>query len=1131
MSIRITVALTILGLCLTALAAPVAVRESAREIPVAYTVDVLVVGGSTGAVSAAVEASKAGASVFLAAPRTYLGEDMCGPMRLWLEPGEEPASALAKAIYTDAGGDVGAAPINLPANAIPYKYQASIASSPKHKDTNPPSILSDGKLGSASNTSVQYDGDVVITADLGKVLRVTEARIIAFHRDGDFTVETVGVQVSDDGKAWKDAAGAKRDPAFTGSDVPMQLSAPVKSTCRYVKLSIKKPQNMERLLLGEIMFLADINDVPPAPVAQDKSHRPIRPMHVKKTLDDALLAAKVQYLFGCYPTELLRDAEGKPCGIVMANRSGRQAIVAKVIIDATDRGVVARLAGAQFGAYPKGNATFNWNVIASDPKKADSTTARIAGVGFGDPKGGFAGFKLIEYTMQIAMPDASWRSFAAAEQIARDRADSGDLEANTDEIFQIPPDSMKGQTGELGAFRPAGVDRLYVLSGSADMPREEAAKLMRPIALIDAGAKVGAAATIEAKAVAVAKSPAVAPIAGLQPDADLNGDVKELLLGVRPTLRGQAKIASPQRALPVLGQYDVVVIGGGTGGAPAAISAARRGAKTLCVEYLHELGGVGTAGLISSYYWGYRKGFTAEAAGGVRWDPLERAEWYRSEIRKAGGDIWFGVVGCGAYVQDGTVRGAIVATPHGRGVVLARVVIDATGNSDVAAAAGAQTMHTDAEELAQQGTGLPPRKLSASYNNTDYDIVDETDLLDVWHMFVYAKSKFPNAFDLGQLIDTRERRRIVGEFVMTLPDQLANRTYPDTISIAYSNFDTHGYTVEPALLVEHPEKKGVTVNVPYRCLLPKGLDNILVIGLGMSVHRDAVPLTRMQPDIMNQGFSAGMIAADCAKKDISTRSIDLKPIQAELVKKEIIPESALTAKDSFPLPQVQLQQAVKEAAESKGMAVIASHREQAIPLLREAFANAADAKTKKQYAFVLAAMGDATGIETLIAAIDAAAWDKGWNYKGMGQFGSSLSEVDRMIVAAGRTKDKRLLPVLLKKIAALDASKEFSHHRAVALAAESIGSPEAAAAIAELLKKPGMMGYVHSSVDVSRKLTGMSGTDESTRATSLRELFLARALYRCGDKDGLGKQILQQYTQDLRGHLARHATAVLEEKK
>ena len=73
-----------------------AVNESAREIPLAYEVDVLVVGGGTGAVSAAVAAARSGAKVFLAAPHPYLGDDMTATLRLWLEEGETPDSALAK---------------------------------------------------------------------------------------------------------------------------------------------------------------------------------------------------------------------------------------------------------------------------------------------------------------------------------------------------------------------------------------------------------------------------------------------------------------------------------------------------------------------------------------------------------------------------------------------------------------------------------------------------------------------------------------------------------------------------------------------------------------------------------------------------------------------------------------------------------------------------------------------------------------------------------------------------------------------------------------------------------------------------------------------------------------------------
>ena len=63
-----------------AAAVPATVPESARKIPVAYDVDVVVVGGGVSAVAAATAAAKDGAKVFLAAPRPYLGQDLAGTL-------------------------------------------------------------------------------------------------------------------------------------------------------------------------------------------------------------------------------------------------------------------------------------------------------------------------------------------------------------------------------------------------------------------------------------------------------------------------------------------------------------------------------------------------------------------------------------------------------------------------------------------------------------------------------------------------------------------------------------------------------------------------------------------------------------------------------------------------------------------------------------------------------------------------------------------------------------------------------------------------------------------------------------------------------------------------------------------
>ena len=150
----------------------------------------------------------------------------------------------------------------------------------------------------------------------------------------------------------------------------------------------------------------------------------------------------------------------------------------------------------------------------------------------------------------------------------------------------------------------------------------------------------------------------------------------------------------------------------------------------------------------------------------------------------------------------------------------------------------------------------------------------------------------------------------------------------------------------------------------------------------------------------------------------------------------------------------------------------------------------------------------------------------------MGQFGSALSPLDTLLVAMGRARNPKALPWILEKAKLLDGTSAFSHHRAVGLALELIGDRSAAEPLADLLAKPGMTGHVHFDVAIAKEKGVPGGTNsEETRRDSLRELMLARALYRCGDRDGIGEKILRDYTKDLRGHLARHAKAVLEEGK
>ncbi len=1145
---RNTAAILILSLLLhAASSASDLVRETAREIPVSHDVDIVVAGGSLGAVGAAVEAARGGARVFLAAPRTYLGDDVCATYRLWLEEGETPQSPFEQTLFAPPKPPIQAG------NSLPFSYTTDLPSAASHKDTDPPSMLADDKANNAGSQSVQYDGDVTIIADLGQETEVDRVHVLAFQRLASFEVAKVSVALSVDGRQWGSPVTAANESRTAGNfeDAPLAVTVEAAGRARYVRVSVRKPDHVGRMLLGEIVIepqntgghLRAATDAPIPPM----------PMQVKRTLEQALIAEGVGFLYGCFVTDVLRDEAGQPAGVVMANRSGRQAVRAKYIIDATPRAAVARMAGAAFSAYPAGDREFRRVVIGESPAAQPGpgvADCRVLPAPVQLQQGGWGGHNLRqahEYTLRIPMADGAFASFAAAEQVARDLTWGPELLIASESLFQIPPDTMRARSKhegpaidaeslDLDVFRPTDVDRLYVLGGCADVSREAAERLLRPLTFLRVGQRLGRRVAAEASNL---PAPDRARVRGASVEDAAPGDVRETLVGPRPISSGLPTVSSEERGLPVLARYDVVVVGGGTGGAPAGIAAARQGARTLVIEYQHSLGGVGTLGLIGSYYYGYLKGFTDEVDHGVAalggqeqparssWNVEWKMEWYRRELRKAGADIWFGAIGCGAIVEGGTLRGVVVATPDGRGAVLADVVIDATGNSDIAVAAGAAGMTTTDDHVGVQGTGMPPRRPGANYTNTDYTLTDDADTVDFWRTLVSGREKYRDAFDLGVLVDSRERRRIVGDFVVSPLDLANRRTYPDTIGLSRSNFDSHGFTVHALFALEMPDKEEVIANTPYRALLPKGLEGILVTGLGISAHRDAMPILRMQGDIQNQGYAAGCAAAMAAKGGVPPRAIDVKALQRHLIEKGNVPESVLTDHDSYPLPLDTVWAAVESVADDyRGVAVLLAQPAEALPLLRGAYQAAEYDAARLVYAHILAMLDDPTGAETLLRAVAEQPWDQGWSFTGMGQFGGSLSRLDSLIIALARTGSPKALEVILDKARALDATSEFSHHRAIAIAAETLGRPEAARGLVALLRKPEMSGHACRDIETARQRANLANPDLD-RDRSIRELLLARALYRCGDFEELGEGILHEYAHDLRGHLARHAQAVL----
>ena len=1091
----------------------------AFRLPVVQDVDVVVAGGSSAAVAAAVAAKQAGATVFLAAPRPYLGEDLAGTLRLARVPDDDESHPIYRAIFD---GRRAARP------SWPFTYTYDAKPDKTHLDAKQ-SVLTDGKFGNATHESVQFAGDVTVSVDLGEVRDISGVELSTYlreHRAGKnrkadlskvgFRTAAMEVSASRDGKTWRLVSFSDK-PAVRGTTNSGILSVPISGTWRYLRVRAVRDPAYPRQLLGELRVLKGDSAV-------DTLVDRTTPITVKRTLDEALLAAGVPYLTGAVPCGLLKDEDERACGIVIADRSGRQAIRAKMIIDAMPRGRIARLAGAE-ATFKAGTRTFSRIVLSGErPKSSRVRTTQLPGdvpVTVKNirskrfPNDFTAHFWKCE--MDVDMPDDSARSFAEAEQALRDatftplQADAANTAVLADEPALRVPDGKP----------------VFVLAPCAF-----------PGKAITVGAQTGTAAAKTAKGIP-APSGRIYVYGALPGEkllihasAERVGEHAKALPSYLVKASGTVADVSP---MPLLATCDTFVVGAGTGGGPAGISAARAGAKTIVCEYVYMMGGVTTDGLIGHYYYGNRVGFTQEIDAGVQETgavfPQAKSEWYRREQRRAGAEIWYGTMLQGVIVYGSRVIGVVVVMPDGtRGAVRCSNVVDATGNAEIPALVGTDTEFITDTELSVQGATMARNTLGTGYANSDLGFVDDTDAADVFYFALRSRMSMPDgSWDQSQVVNSRERRRMVGAFYMTPPDVMNGRTYPDTVVRTYSNFDSHGQTAHDAFFIEDPGHKPMYVNLPYRCCLPKTLDGVLVTGLGISAHRDAMPILRMEPDVQNQGYVAGYAAASAVKAGVSVRNVDIKALQAHLVEKKIIGPDVPNQKDSFPLSDEAFAKAVHDLADNyKGLAVLMTDPDRARPLLAAAY-RSAEGEAKFNYAHLLAMLGCDDGAALVLAKFKAMDWDKGWNYRGMGQYNRSVSWVDSYAIALGHAKVHAAVPALVEKADLLTEKSEYSHFRAIARALEEIGDKSAAPALARVLKRPGIGGHaqkMQANVPVFPGYSNKAGDWE--RTLSLREICIARALYRLGDTpDGLGRRTMEAYAADPRRAFATHAQLVL----
>lgn len=420
------------------------------------------------------------------------------------------------------------------------------------------------------------------------------------------------------------------------------------------------------------------------------------------------------------------------------------------------------------------------------------------------------------------------------------------------------------------------------------------------------------------------------------------------------------------KSVPKLLDADVIVVGSGSAGASAAIASARTGAKTVLIERAGFLGGTSTQ-VLDTFYGFYTPGKASKkvvggipddvvrglrefgaaferpntfgAGTGVTYDPeLLKIVWERL-VLQAGVKLLLHSFCTDVVLQDGRVAGLIVDGKRGLLHLSARVVVDASGDADVCARAGApferagdldpaQTLSTtfrmvnvDVERAkafgkkemwakmqgaAESGLYRLPRREGSWHVTTQAGVihtimtrvadVDGTDPLALSEAEVEGRAQALEyarflrdcvpGFEAAQLswlsspIGVRETRRVYGEYRLTREDCLSARKFEDAIGACGAPIEDH-HAGSDTKWVYVPE--GETYDIPYRTLVPQQVRGLLVAGRCFSATHDAHASCRSMAQTMAMGQAAGTAAALSVLGDTLPHELSVAKLQERLV--------------------------------------------------------------------------------------------------------------------------------------------------------------------------------------------------------------------------------------------------------
>ena len=418
-------------------------------------------------------------------------------------------------------------------------------------------------------------------------------------------------------------------------------------------------------------------------------------------------------------------------------------------------------------------------------------------------------------------------------------------------------------------------------------------------------------------------------------------------------------IVEPSKEIPVIDEVDVLVAGGGPAGIAAATAAARAGARTMLVERYGYLGGLASGGMVL-YMDGLFDKQGERCIGGLNWEAMERLRavgglaeqsptrlHVDSELLKvvademcleAGVTLRLHTWAVDALVEGGRVRGAVVESKSGRQAILSKVCVDATGDGDIAALAGAaydmgkmriglnlkiggvdleayrafQREHPDEvrqlrEEVRAEG-GCPISASATPHSdigvywvnirglaNRDVDqsggsFAGELSAVDVEDL-TYTEVELRRRILVG--LDFY-RRRVPGYEDVRLLSFASELGVRDSRRIVGVHKLTKAEMEAGARFEDAVGMTGTTfrsgnhLQVPYRSLVPETLDGLLVSGRCISVDDGLIGPIRVIAPVMMTGQAAGAAAAMSVRENVAPRNVDPDLLRQQLAADGVI---------------------------------------------------------------------------------------------------------------------------------------------------------------------------------------------------------------------------------------------------